>query len=171
MSVLLSRLLADDAALPRGAKDAAISGLTADSRQVKPGYLFAALPGTKVDGAKFIPQAIAAGAAAVIAGASALVPKASPDSDQVGKSASAFRARRGALCRRSARHRRRRHRYQRQDLGRGFRAPDLAVDGLSCGQHRYRRHRRTVGRRISRAYDARSGEAAPHVGRAWRSIT
>ncbi len=76
MSVLLSRLLADDAALPRGAEDAAISGLTADSRQVKPGYLFAALPGTKVDGAQFIPHAIKAGAAAVIAGRSALVPKA-----------------------------------------------------------------------------------------------
>jgi UDP-N-acetylmuramoyl-L-alanyl-D-glutamate--2,6-diaminopimelate ligase len=76
MSVLLSRLLADDAALPRGAEDAAISGLTADSRQVKPGYLFAALPGTKVDGAEFIPQAIKAGAAAVIAGPSVLVPQA-----------------------------------------------------------------------------------------------
>jgi UDP-N-acetylmuramoyl-L-alanyl-D-glutamate--2,6-diaminopimelate ligase len=76
MSVRLSRLLAGDAALPRGAEDAAISGLTADSRQVKPGYLFAALPGTKVDGAEFIPQAIKAGAAAVIAGTSVLVPQA-----------------------------------------------------------------------------------------------
>ena len=74
MSVLLSKLLADDAALPRGAEDAAISGVTADSRQVRPGYLFAALPGTKVDGAKFIPQALEAGAAAVIAATSAPVP-------------------------------------------------------------------------------------------------
>ncbi len=74
MSVLLSRLLADDAALPRGAEDAAISGLTADSRQVKPGFLFAALPGSKVDGAQFIPQAIEAGAKAVIAGTSAATP-------------------------------------------------------------------------------------------------
>jgi UDP-N-acetylmuramoyl-L-alanyl-D-glutamate--2,6-diaminopimelate ligase len=73
MSVPLSRLLAGDAALPRGAEDRAISGLTADSRQVKPGYLFAALPGSKVDGAQFIPQAIEAGAAAVIAGASVAV--------------------------------------------------------------------------------------------------
>jgi UDP-N-acetylmuramoyl-L-alanyl-D-glutamate--2,6-diaminopimelate ligase len=76
MSVLLSRLLADDAVLPRGAKDAAISGLTADSRQVKPGYLFAALPGSKVDGAQFIPQAVKAGASAVIAGASVATPPA-----------------------------------------------------------------------------------------------
>ncbi len=43
-----------------------ISGLTADSREVKPGYLFAALPGVQFDGAKFIPQAIARGAAAVL---------------------------------------------------------------------------------------------------------
>lgn len=76
MSVPLSRLLADDAALPQGAKDAAISGLTADSRQVKPGFLFAALPGTKVDGAQFIPQAVAAGAAAVVAGQSVTAPAA-----------------------------------------------------------------------------------------------
>lgn len=76
MSVLLSRLLADDAVLPRGAEDAAISGLTADSRQVKPGYLFAALPGSKVDGTQFIPQAIKAGAAAVIVGKSVPAPQA-----------------------------------------------------------------------------------------------
>src|SRR5438105_2844053 len=71
MSVHLSRLLSGDAALPRGAPDPAISGLTADSREVKPGYLFAALPGTSIDGARFIPQAIAAGAVAIIAGEAA----------------------------------------------------------------------------------------------------
>lgn len=76
MSVLLSRLLADDAVLPQGANDAAISGVTADSRQVRPGYLFAALPGSKVDGAQFIPQAVEAGAAAVITGKSAQAPQA-----------------------------------------------------------------------------------------------
>jgi UDP-N-acetylmuramoyl-L-alanyl-D-glutamate--2,6-diaminopimelate ligase len=71
MSVHLSRLLSGYAALPSGAADRAISGLTADSREVKPGYLFAALPGTQVDGAKYIPQAVAAGAAAIIASQSA----------------------------------------------------------------------------------------------------
>lgn len=76
MSVLLSRLLADDAVLPQGSEDAAISGLTADSRQVKPGFLFAALPGTKVDGAQFIPQAVAAGAAAVVIGDQITAPPA-----------------------------------------------------------------------------------------------
>ena len=43
-----------------------ISGLTADSREVKPGFLFAALPGSTVDGTKFIPNAVAGGAAAVL---------------------------------------------------------------------------------------------------------
>ena len=46
--------------------DTDILGITADSRQVEPGFLFAALVGTEVDGAKFIPDAIAAGAAALL---------------------------------------------------------------------------------------------------------
>jgi len=43
-----------------------ISGLTADSRKVEPGFLFAALPGVKFDGAAFIGDALARGAAAVL---------------------------------------------------------------------------------------------------------
>ena len=43
-----------------------ILGLTADSRAVKPGYLFAALPGTKLDGSAFIGQALEKGAAALL---------------------------------------------------------------------------------------------------------
>lgn len=45
-----------------------IAGLTADSRAVRPGSLFAALPGTRVDGTSFVPQAVAAGAAAILVG-------------------------------------------------------------------------------------------------------
>jgi len=44
-----------------------ITGITADSRKVKPGYLFVAVPGTKADGLSFVPQALAAGAAAILA--------------------------------------------------------------------------------------------------------
>ncbi|WP_207458417.1 UDP-N-acetylmuramoyl-L-alanyl-D-glutamate--2,6-diaminopimelate ligase [Azospirillum sp. SYSU D00513] len=44
-----------------------ITGLTADSRAVTPGFLFAALPGAKQDGRAFIGAALAQGAAAVLA--------------------------------------------------------------------------------------------------------
>ena len=36
-------------------------GLAADSRQVRPGFLFAALPGTKLNGARFIDDAVKRG--------------------------------------------------------------------------------------------------------------
>src|SRR5439155_12790012 len=45
-----------------------ISGLTADSRQVRPGYLFAALPGAKLDGRRFVDDAVMRGAAAILTG-------------------------------------------------------------------------------------------------------
>ena len=44
-----------------------ITGLTCDSRAVRPGYLFAALPGAHVDGRDFITAAAAQGAAIVLA--------------------------------------------------------------------------------------------------------
>lgn len=62
MSVRLSELVRR----PLG-RDPVIEGVTADSRQVKPGWLFAALPGVAADGRAFIPAALAAGAAAVLA--------------------------------------------------------------------------------------------------------
>ena len=51
-----------------GAADGAteISGLTADSRTVQPGFLFAALPGSRTDGRRFIADALARGAAAIL---------------------------------------------------------------------------------------------------------
>ncbi len=45
-----------------------IAGVTADSRQVQRGWLFAAIPGGKADGARFVPEAIARGAAAILVG-------------------------------------------------------------------------------------------------------
>ena len=42
------------------------TGLTSDSRKVKPGYLFAALSGSKTDGARFVKDAVARGAIAVL---------------------------------------------------------------------------------------------------------
>jgi UDP-N-acetylmuramoyl-L-alanyl-D-glutamate--2,6-diaminopimelate ligase len=55
-----------------------ISGLTADSRQVSPGALFAALPGARADGRAFIADALARGAAAVLAPEGTLWPEALP---------------------------------------------------------------------------------------------
>lgn len=62
MSPRLSELVKRDLAA-----DPAIAGVTADSRKVGPGFLFAALPGSKVDGTAFAAKAAADGAAAVIA--------------------------------------------------------------------------------------------------------
>jgi len=46
---------------------AQLAGLTADSRAVQPGFLFAALPGVKTDGREFIADAIAKGATHILA--------------------------------------------------------------------------------------------------------
>ena len=48
-------------------EDMEVAGLTCDSRAVRPGYVFAALPGAKVDGRDFITQAQDQGAVAVLA--------------------------------------------------------------------------------------------------------
>ena len=44
-----------------------ICGITADSRAVRPGFMFAALPGARQDGRRFIGDAVARGAVAVLA--------------------------------------------------------------------------------------------------------
>jgi len=65
--MLLRDLLTDDARYDRRFDALAVGGICADSRTVKPGFLFAAVPGTRADGLAFLPQAIAAGAVAVMA--------------------------------------------------------------------------------------------------------
>lgn len=52
-----------------GPADITITSVEADSRRVAPGSLFVALRGTAVDGHRFIPMAIAAGAAAIVCAA------------------------------------------------------------------------------------------------------
>jgi len=49
-----------------GGASARITGLTVDSRYVENGNLFAALPGSKVHGGRFISQALEAGAGAIL---------------------------------------------------------------------------------------------------------
>ena len=64
----LAKLLGPDASVSEVAGALPVVGLTADSRGVKPGVVFAALPGTGVDGAKSIGQALARGVIAAISG-------------------------------------------------------------------------------------------------------
>jgi UDP-N-acetylmuramoyl-L-alanyl-D-glutamate--2,6-diaminopimelate ligase len=52
-----------------------VAGLTADSREVRPGFLFAALPGTRADGSTFVAQALGKGAAAILAPTAAVLPE------------------------------------------------------------------------------------------------
>jgi UDP-N-acetylmuramoyl-L-alanyl-D-glutamate--2,6-diaminopimelate ligase len=63
----LRDLLDDDAVCDERFAAREIAGITADSRSVKPNFLFVAVPGTKADGLAFVPQALAAGAAAILA--------------------------------------------------------------------------------------------------------
>ena len=63
MAVSLLKLLGGSNA----SQNVVIEGVTNDSRAVKPGDLFAALPGSTVDGARFVPMAVENGAAAVLA--------------------------------------------------------------------------------------------------------
>lgn len=48
------------------AADAAVTGITADSRKVQPGFVFAAMQGVVTDGRKFISSALDGGAVAVL---------------------------------------------------------------------------------------------------------
>ena len=50
----------------RDGRDPQVTGLSIDSRAVKPGHLFAALPGSAVHGAEFIPYALRMDAAAIL---------------------------------------------------------------------------------------------------------
>ena len=50
----------------KAGRDVAITGLAVDSREVRDGYLFAAMPGTRVHGAEFITYALRQGASAIL---------------------------------------------------------------------------------------------------------
>jgi UDP-N-acetylmuramoyl-L-alanyl-D-glutamate--2,6-diaminopimelate ligase len=73
------RELFTDAAFAERHGELAIGGIAADSRKVKPGDAFVAVPGTKADGLQFAAAAVAAGAVAIVAE----TPPASPLPDGV----------------------------------------------------------------------------------------
>jgi UDP-N-acetylmuramoyl-L-alanyl-D-glutamate--2,6-diaminopimelate ligase len=58
--------LCDDSLRLKGSGEVEVRGLAADSRAVEPGFLFAALPGTHTDGSRFVADALARGAVAVL---------------------------------------------------------------------------------------------------------
>src|SRR6478735_396239 len=62
----LGDLVGPEVVLPAPWSHIPIVGLTADSRAVEPGYLFAALPGSRTDGARYVADALARGAAAIL---------------------------------------------------------------------------------------------------------
>ena len=75
--------LSDLGLTARAGRDPALSGVTADSRAVRAGMLFAALPGTAVHGAAYIGMALEQGAAAVLTDATGakLAAEAMADTD------------------------------------------------------------------------------------------
>lgn len=66
MTVVREQPLSQLGLTARGGADPTIHGLATDSRQVRDGFLFAALPGSQVHGARFIETAIERGAVAIL---------------------------------------------------------------------------------------------------------
>jgi UDP-N-acetylmuramoyl-L-alanyl-D-glutamate--2,6-diaminopimelate ligase len=64
----LSDVLPADIDPPPGAGSIQVTGITAASAAVGQGAIFAGLPGSKVDGAAYVPEAVARGASAIIVG-------------------------------------------------------------------------------------------------------
>lgn len=61
-----TRSLSDLGLTARTGGDVAVTGVALDSRKVEQGALFAALPGTRVHGAEFIPAVLKMGAGAIL---------------------------------------------------------------------------------------------------------
>ena len=154
----LRDLFSDETKIDKQAGAIDVSGLAMDSRVVKPGDLFFALAGAKTDGARFIDAAIAAGAVAVAGEhppqglAVPFVTTANP------RRALALAA--AKFLSETARDHCRRHRHQRQDLGCGLHAPDLAAARTRLGEHRHHRAGIAEAHRLWLADHARSDRAA-----------
>jgi UDP-N-acetylmuramoyl-L-alanyl-D-glutamate--2,6-diaminopimelate ligase len=67
----LAELMGSETPVGGSIADVGVRGLTADSRTVEPGFVFAALPGARADGARYVAQAAERGAVAILAGANA----------------------------------------------------------------------------------------------------
>ena len=125
-----------------------IAGVTADSRKVKPGFLFIAIAGAKADGAYFANQAAAAGAVAVAAeqrpdglsDAVAFVRLNNPRRALALAAAIFFSA--------PAENDRRHHRHKRENISCGIHPTDMERAWISGGEYRHRRRGVAQGRAI-----------------------
>src|SRR5471032_3127787 len=70
---------ADTVPSPALSRDPVLAGLTLDSRRVQPGFLFAALAGSRADGASFVTEAVKRGATAILASLDAALPPLGSD--------------------------------------------------------------------------------------------
>lgn len=70
----LSDILIDGITVTGSVENVVLTGMTADSREVRPGFLFAGFAGQKQDGNAFISDALARGAIAVLAKTGATLP-------------------------------------------------------------------------------------------------
>jgi UDP-N-acetylmuramoyl-L-alanyl-D-glutamate--2,6-diaminopimelate ligase len=75
----LSELMPQGSLPPDLSRDPAVTGLAVDSRKVQPGFLFAALAGTRADGASFVTDAVNRGATTILAAADAALPPLASD--------------------------------------------------------------------------------------------
>ncbi len=162
-----------DAILPEAPEALAaldVTGVTADSRAVAPGDLFFAIAGAKADGLRFAPQALAAGAVAIVG-------ETSPKDNDSGELASApfvaveRRAQKPVAGRRRAASApagkdRRGHRHVGQDLGRRFHPADFPVLRLCRRLARHHRRDQALGRGLWLADHAGPGDPAQDARRA-----
>ena len=101
---------------PAGAESAVMTGATIDTRELRPGDLFVALPGERADGAEFIPEAARLGACAALCGTAGADPGfcgrlsahcgGGPGAGAGGVGAQVARKKRGSESRRRYRHKR-----------------------------------------------------------------
>ncbi len=157
----LQELAGPEIAVPPGFGEVEITGITADSREARPGWLFAALPGAKADGAQFISDAIGKGATAILAKGRDCQRRTASD---IARTAPRAGADGSPALSSPARHHRCGDRHQRQDLGGRLHTPDLHPSRTQSCVARYHWPGETQRQRLRRIDDARSSGIAPDAG-------